>query len=554
MTGDRLLLRVVRYGGGWVVLLAAATLAGTAAALLLPAALGRTVDAVLAGAGAGDWLAACAVLVAVAAAADVVGDLAAGATGARATEALRHRLIRHVLCLHPRAVPGFPAGDLVTRVVGQVPEAGQAGIAAVQVITAGLPSLGSLVALTVIDPWLGLTFVAGLVLLAVLLRAFVTDASTVAAHYQGVQGRIGSRLIEALGGARTIAAAGTVEHEIARVLAPLPVLRGHGLRTWQILARAAAQTSGTAPLLQVAVVAVGGLSLAAGRLTPGELFAALQYAAFGGGLGGVLAALNQLTRARAGSRRIAEVLAAPVREYGASHLAPGPGRLQFRGVTVHGARGAALRGVDLDIPGGTAVAVVGRSGAGKSTLAAVAGRLIDPDEGHVRLDGVPLATLRRDELRAAIGYAFERPVLIGDTIAEALTLGHRAREARAVAGAAAIGSFVDHLPERYLTPLADAPMSGGEAQRLGLARALHADRLLILDDATSSLDTATEHQVSAALFGNDRRTRIVVAHRASTAARADQVVWLDQGSVRAIGPHQRLWDDPAYRALFQEQS
>jgi ATP-binding cassette subfamily B protein len=94
-------------------------------------------------------------------------------------------------------------------------------------------------------------------------------------------------------------------------------------------------------------------------------------------------------------------------------------------------------------------------------------------------------------------------------------------------------------------------MSGGEAQRLGLARAWHARRLLVLDDATSSLDTATEMQISRTLTDDKlRRTRLIITHRAATAARADLVVWLEKGRVRAVGPHQRLWQDPSYREAF----
>src|SRR6185503_14243168 len=141
-----------------------------------------------------------------------------------------------------------------------------------------------------------------------------------------------------------------------------------------------------------------------------------------------------------------------------------------------------LEGVDLAIPGGAAVAVVGRSGAGKSTLAALAARLREPDDGEVRLDGVPLPNLHHDALRGAVGCAFERPVLVGTTVLDAI--GGDPAAARA----AHADAFVTRLPRGYDTPLADAPMSGGEAQRLGLARAWPASRLLVLDDATSSLD------------------------------------------------------------------
>jgi ATP-binding cassette subfamily B protein len=94
-------------------------------------------------------------------------------------------------------------------------------------------------------------------------------------------------------------------------------------------------------------------------------------------------------------------------------------------------------------------------------------------------------------------------------------------------------------------------MSGGEAQRLGLARAWHARRLLVLDDATSSLDMVTEMQISRTMTGDHGgRTRLIITHRVSTAARADLVVWLESGRVRAVGRHERLWDEPAYREVF----
>ncbi|WP_260867859.1 ABC transporter ATP-binding protein [Streptomyces sp. SAJ15] len=234
-----------------------------------------------------------------------------------------------------------------------------------------------------------------------------------------------------------------------------------------------------------------------------------------------------------------------------------PGTLEMRGVgAVRGGR-VVLHDVDLWVPGGSSVAVVGRSGSGKSVLAALAGRLADPDRGRVLLDGVPLPELRHDVLRRAVGYAFERPALLGDTLGDTIALGldepPPARVA-AAARAACADEFIRLLPGGYATPCAAAPLSGGEAQRLGLARAFaHDGRVLVLDDATSSLDTVTERRVVRALSDPaTRRTRLVVAHRAATAARADLVAWLDGGRLRAVAPHAELWRDPSYRAVFTE--
>jgi ATP-binding cassette subfamily B protein len=305
------------------------------------------------------------------------------------------------------------------------------------------------------------------------------------------------------------------------------------------------------PLLEVAVLAIGGLRLAAGDLTVGELYAAVRYAALGAGLGSAIGYVSNLARARSAAQRVVQMLVEPPMAYGAHPLPTGPSALEFRSVTVEG-----LRDVDLVIPGGSAIAVVGRSGTGKSLLAALAGRLIDPVQGTVLLAGVPLPTLSREALRRAVGYAFERPVLVGETMSEVIGLGCRdpaPETVPAAARAACADAFIQRLPHGYETHLDAAPMSGGERQRIGLARAFaHGERLLILDDATSSLDTVTERQVTAALTGTLRdRTRLIVAHRAATAASADRVIWLEQGRVRAYDRHQVLWENPDYRTAFQ---
>ncbi|MGH3930851.1 MAG: ATP-binding cassette domain-containing protein, partial [Pseudonocardiaceae bacterium] len=140
---------------------------------------------------------------------------------------------------------------------------------------------------------------------------------------------------------------------------------------------------------------------------------------------------------------------------------------------------------------------------------------------------------------------------VHDMIAYARPTASRA-DVTAAATIAQADRFIRSLPAGYDTPLTQTPLSGGELQRLGLARAILIDaRVLILDDATSSLDTATEVKVTQALqqvFTG--RTSLVVAHRAATAARADLVAWLDAGRIRALAPHLALWPDPDYRAVF----
>jgi ATP-binding cassette subfamily B protein len=552
---QRLLVRVVRHGGGWVVLLVFTSLAMAGAQLLLPLTLGRVVDAALGAHDATVWLVWSIVLVAILIAADSLDDLAAGASTAHGTAWLRHTLLRHVLAVGTQAIRRFEAGDLTGRLVGNAAEAGR--VAPVLVWTAAdvLPAVGAVVALAVIDPWLATAFLIGLPVLVLLLRAFVRDASELADRYFQTQGTIAARMVDALAGARTIAASGTVDREVERVLAPLPELHRHGIGMWRAQTRISAQNALLVPLLEIAVLAVAGLQLSRGRITPGEMFAASQYVLLGLGVQSLVMTASRLVRARSAAGRTREVLAEPAMAYSDERLPHGDGRLEFRGVTVRPNGRRILDGIDLVVPGGALVAVVGRSGSGKSLLAALASRLLDPDAGEVLIDGVPLRRLAHGELRRAVGHGFERPVLVGETFADVIAFGVYSPsfgDLVAAARAAQADGFIRQLPDGYHTLAADAPMSGGEVQRVGLARAFsHAGRVLVLDDVAASLDTVTEHHISQVLTGSlTGRTRLVVAHRPTTTARADLVVWLDAGRVRATGTHRELWTDPAYRSVF----
>ncbi|GAA0926470.1 ABC transporter ATP-binding protein [Nonomuraea longicatena] len=547
--GDRLVVETVRRGGPWPGVLAVTTLAGAAGELALPYVMGRAVDAlVTAQPGAVSWLIGCAGVTAVVALCESFGVWARGASGAHAAARLRRGILRHVLGVGQAMTRRFPAGELVTRAGLNAEETARAPEAVAGTLGLLVPTLGALVALTLIDPLLTLALGVGLVLILLVLRSFLRVTTTMAGDYQQVQGEIAARLLDALEGARTIASAGTGAEEARRILGPLPRLRAHGLRMWRANATAGVQAGLVVPLLEVAVLAVGGFLLAAGELTVGELYAAARYAVLGAALSTSLGYLGGLARARSAAGRLADVLAVPSGPHGGRALPAGSGTVEFRGVSAPG-----LSVGDLVIPGGTVTAVVGRSGSGKSLLSALAARLAEPDRGTVLLDGVPLAELDRAALRRAVSCAFERPVLVGDTIGEAIGLGlDDDSGVPAAARAARADTFIRRLPDGYATSLALTPLSGGERQRIGLARAFaRGERLLVLDDATSSLDTITERQVGRALTAESHgRTRLVVAHRLATAARADLVVWLEDGVVRAQGPHHELWADPCYRAVF----
>jgi ATP-binding cassette subfamily B protein len=554
-SANRLILRLARHGAPWVALFGFTAFAIAAAELALPAVLGRAIDAAVGHRAPRSWLTWLGLLVAALVLLDAFDDLAAGATIARSTAWLRRTLVRHVLSVEPRAVARFGPGEVAARLVGNAAQAGRVAPDLVRAVANLFPAVGGTVALGLINPWLAVTFLAGLPVMLLLVRRFVAAASDHVERYLAVQGRIAAALSDAIGGARTIAAAATVDREATRVLAPLPELRRHGLGTWAAQRTISAQNALVVPLLEVAVLTVAGIELTHGRISVGQFVAAWQYVAMAANVSSVVAFTAQLVRIRAAAGRAVDIFSEAPRRYGSASVPPGGGQLEFSGVTVRAGDRVLLDGIDVVIPAGAMAAIVGPSGAGKSLMAALAGRIVDPTAGMVRLDAVVLAELTRVELRRAVGYAFASPALIGETVLEVISFGtYRPPPAAAIdaARAARADDFISRLPKRYRTPLREAPMSGGEAQRLALARAFaHAGRVLILDDVAASLDTVTEHDISEVLTSAlAERTRIVVAHRASTAARADLVVWLEAGRLRAVGLHDELWSEPDYRSLF----
>ena len=380
--------------------------------------------------------------------------------------------------------------------------------------------------------------------------------------YEELMGRMVNAYTDALAGRRTIRAAGTVDREIDRVTQPLPALAATTRNILRVMGRAAVVMASADTGVLVATAVAGIWLLASGDLTPGALLAAVRYAqmAYGNAAGVFDNGWFHIALLRSQAARVMELVDTPAMTQGSSEAPTdgGLGDIELDGVSVRGEADDILRGVNLQVPTGTTIALVGESGVGKTTLATLVGRLHDPDEGTVRIDGTPLVAWSAEALAKRVAYAFESPALLGDTVRDAITLGHDASDAEVQAAARSVeaDAFIRRLPYGYDTSLDETPMSGGERQRLGLARAALRDSpALVLDDALSSLDVATAARVFAALGSlSEDRTAIIVAHRASTAASADVVSWLVDGRMHRVAPHAELWGDPAYRAAFMGRS
>jgi len=551
-----LLVRTARQAPAWFVLLLLSSAMSTALTLLVPTVLGSTVDTVLGRADVTAEVILLAGLLGGSVLAAVAGQIAEAYCVAEATGWLRHRLVEQLAALGVRGQRQFAAGDLAGRAVGVAPQAARIVPLLVQGLSNLAVSLGSVVWLWLIDWRLVTTLAVAVPLGVVLLRLFARNASRLVTRYQESQSEIAARLVDALAGIRTIRAAGTGAREADRVLAPLPALAAAGRSLWRGYGQLAGRSALLGPLTGVVVLAVAGQGMVTGRTSPGQFLSVASYTPMALGLLSQVPLLLSFVRLRVSAHRLAEVLGVPALSTGVSPLPPGPGELRLHGVTVRADDAVLLDNLDLTVPAGQMVAIVGESGAGKTTLAEVAGRLVEPAEGQVLLDGVPLDEVAPAVLRREIAYAFERPALLGTSVSDSIGYGHEPLPPERIEHAAAVAradGFIRRLPRGFQTPLSEVPLSGGEAQRLGLARAfVRRSRLLILDDATSSLDSVTEAQVSAALSDACRgQTRLVVAHRVTTAARADLVAWLESSRLRALAPHRELWRDPEYRTMFE---
>ncbi len=377
------------------------------------------------------------------------------------------------------------------------------------------------------------------------------------------EGDVAQIVDEDVNGVRVVKAFGQEDRELERVASAAGTLYGSQMRAVRLQSRYQPFLEAIPSIGQVAILALGGYLALRHEITLGTFLAfstyMVQLVAPARQLAGVLTIAQQ---ARAGVERIFQLLdlaPAIADAPGAVELGTLNGDIVFSDVHfAYGDGAPVLEGIDLHIAAGECVALVGASGSGKSTLAMLVSRFHDPTAGVVLVDGTDVRGVTLRSLRRQVGVVFEESFLFSDTVGDNIAYGRPEATQSEIEEAAAVAqasSFVQQLPRGYDTMVGERglSLSGGQRQRLALARAIVSDpRILVLDDATSSVDAKIEESIHDALrVVMAGRTTLLVAHRRSTLHLADRIVVLDHGRVVVEGTHEELVEhSAAYRTLL----
>jgi ATP-binding cassette, subfamily B, bacterial len=457
---------------------------------------------------------------------------------------MRLEMYRHLQRLSPRFYARTRMGDIMSRINNDIGEIQRiAAETALAWVGNVLFLAGTIAMLAWLDLRLFALTVATMPIGMWALTRYRTRLEREVGTLRQRSADIGSFLIETLQAMRLVVASNGQDREVGRFrdrnAAFVRALMS--MQLWSYLA-------GGLPGLLLsagtgAVFVYGGVLVIHGSITAGTFVAFMAYQTrFLSPVQALMGMYANLATVRVSLRRVAEILDEPIEvaeAEGAAPVASVRGDVEFDDVTVSFGRGGpVLDRVSFTVRAGETVAIVGPSGCGKSTIADLLLRLIDPDRGAVRIDGVDVRTIRLADLRERVGLVEQEPCILHATIAENIRYARPdATDAQVAESArlAALGPFIDRLPQRYDTVVGErgTALSAGERQRIAIARALLRNPdVLVLDEPSAALDPESEQRIAAGYESAMRgRTTIVITHRMDLAARADRVIVFDAARV-----------------------
>ena len=490
-----------------------------------------------------------------------------GSVGQRLLASLRSRLFEHFDRLPLGFFDRRPLGDLMSRVTNDVDTLNQLLSQGLTQLLGSLFGLvGIVIAMLLLNVPLALVSFSVIPIIFLATSLFSRLARRAFRITRETTGDVTAELQEEITGIRQAQAFNRTERNIARFRERNRANRDANVSAIALTAAFAPTIDVLSTLTTAVVIGFGGYLLLAGQLSLGVVAAFLIYVQqFFRPIQLVSQVYTQLQAALAGAERIYAILDEP-------EEAPDPaealvldhadGRVTFDGVWfAYDPSRPVLRDIGFDVAAGQTVALVGRTGAGKTTTANLIPRFYDVGRGVVRVDGHDVREVTRASLRQHLAIVLQEPFLFGGTVADNIAYGRPGAtpaEIQAAAEAVDAHAFIEALPQGYDTRLAEqgSTLSQGQRQLLSFARAVLADpRILILDEATSSIDTRTEQRIQAALGRLLRgRTSIVIAHRLSTIRNADLILVIESGEIVERGNHAALLAAGGrYAELYQRQ-
>ncbi|GAA3988656.1 ABC transporter ATP-binding protein [Allokutzneria multivorans] len=492
-----------------------------------------------------------------------------GSLAERVVLEARRSMIRKLLSVTVGGLGKWPTGELVTRVTSDtllLREAASSSV--IGLVNGSIMLVGTLVMMALLDMVLLASTLAAVLVIIALFSTVMPAIAKAQERAQNSVGHLGGVLEGTLRAIRTVKASRAERRQADRVLADAEESTEHGIRAVRKEATASGISNSGLQFAIILVLGVGGWRVNLGLLETSSLIAFLLYAFQ------LIDPLTELTH-NVSTLQAGMVAASRIQELDALEVEVDTSRpresatestvdlsrpiLRLSQITAAYGPGQepVLRGVDIDIPRYGHTAIVGPSGAGKSTLFGLVLRFLEPQSGHILLDGLPYSAYSHEEIRRRLAYVEQETPVVPGTIRENLLFTHPEAtdaELRRALRRVRLEDVVDALPEGLDTPLSSNSVSGGQRQRIALARAiLRPCDVLLLDEATAQVDGLTESAIHDFITRRARHGAVVtIAHRLSTVVDANTILVLENGKVRARGTHgELLRTDALYSELVK---